>query len=49
MHEIVALVVDVGLGASALYLARSLNRTVTALDALVKNHETRIKALEDKK
>jgi hypothetical protein len=49
MHDIVALVVDIGLGASALYLARSLNRTVKSLTEIVKSHGERLTALETMK
>lgn len=45
--DIIALVVDLGLGAAALHLAHSLNRTVAQLSALVSDHTKRITALEN--
>jgi hypothetical protein len=56
MKDIIALVVDLGLGASALFLANSLNRTVIQLSAtvkqltdLVQNHTERLEKLEIRK
>lgn len=48
MKDIIALVIDLGLGAAALHLANSLNKTVKHLVAVVEAHTARIKALEDK-
>lgn len=56
MNEIVALVLDIGLGAAALHLAHSLNRTIKSLDDTVRtigesvnDHSSRIRALESKR
>lgn len=46
MKDIIALVIDLGLGAAALHLAHSLNRTVTELSKMVQDHTKRIGALE---
>lgn len=46
MKDLIALVVDLGLGASALYLANSLNATVKQLAALIKNLAERVDKLE---
>lgn len=46
IHDIVALVVDLGLGAAALHLANSLNRTVKFLTDTVADHGKRLDALE---
>lgn len=48
MQDIVALVVDLGLGAAALHLAHSLNKTVKALIEVVSDHGKRIVKLENK-
>lgn len=48
MHDIVALLVDIGLGAAAMHLAHSLNKTVKSLTDIVNDHTKRLAALEDK-
>lgn len=48
MKDIVALVIDMGLGAAALHLTYSLNRAVKKLTEIVDNLTNRVTALENK-
>lgn len=48
MKDIIALVMDIGLGAAALSLAYSLNRTVKQLTVIVESLAGRVTALENK-
>lgn len=48
MKDIVALVLDAGLGAAALHLAYSLNKAVKQLIITVENLTKRVTALEGK-
>lgn len=49
LNQVVGLLVDVGLGALAYRLTRQLEHVVVGLTTMVKDHEDRIKKLEDKK
>lgn len=46
IKDLVAMVVDLGLGAAALHLGHSLNRTVKTLMSVVEDHSQRLKRLE---
>lgn len=48
MNDIVALVLDIGLGAAALHLAHSLNKTVKSLTEIINDHGKRLENLETK-
>jgi len=48
VKDIVALVIDMGLGAAALHLAYSLNKTVKQLTVIVDKLVARVTALENK-
>lgn len=48
IKDVVALVVDIGLGAAALHLAHSLNKTVKSLTLIVNDLGNRVTTLEKK-
>lgn len=48
MKDIVALIVDIGVGGAALHLTYSLNKAVKQLTRIVENLTQRVSALEGK-